>query len=103
MSLAIGKQPIRCSSVEFVQVEPPSGLTCSGYMQPFIDVAGGYIANPNATTACDYCPYATTDEFMAQNFNMYYSHHWRDLGLLFVYIAFNVRVAAFVFRDVCSF
>ncbi|KAJ3538407.1 hypothetical protein NM688_g6524 [Phlebia brevispora] len=98
---AIGHQPIRCGPVEYVQVDPPTNMTCYEYMQPFINVAGGYITNPNATAACDFCPYSTTDAFMGQNFNIYYDHHWRNLGLLFVYIGFNVGalfVLTYIFR-----
>lgn len=38
--------------------------------------------------------YATTDQFLASGFNIY-SHHWRDTGLMFAYIAFNVGLAFF--------
>ena len=74
-----------------MQLNPPDGLTCYAYLQPFIDVAGGYMTNPNATTGCNYCAYENTDQFMASNFNITYSHRWRDVGLMFVYAAFNVR------------
>jgi hypothetical protein len=88
---AIGRQLVNCASDELVQVNPPSGLNCSTYMDPFISFAGGYITNPDATAGCLYCPYRTTDEFMSSNFNIQYSHHWRNLGILLGVVVFNVR------------
>ncbi|KAG2159222.1 ABC-2 type transporter-domain-containing protein [Suillus bovinus] len=87
---AIGGQLINCASTELVPVNPPSGLDCSAYMDPFISFAGGYITNPNATTQCLYCPYRTTDEFMFSNFNILYSHHWRNAGIVLGIVVFNV-------------
>jgi len=59
-------------------------------MQAFISRTGGYLADSNATSNCQYCPSRTTDEFLEKNFNMFYSHHWRDAWFMFAYIAFNV-------------
>ncbi|OAX36454.1 pleiotropic drug resistance ABC transporter [Rhizopogon vinicolor AM-OR11-026] len=87
---AIGGQLVNCASGELVTVNPPSGLNCSRYMDPFISFAGGYITNPDATAGCLYCPYRTTDEFMFNNFNIEYSHHWRNLGIVLGVVAFNV-------------
>ncbi|KAG1859895.1 ABC-2 type transporter-domain-containing protein [Suillus tomentosus] len=87
---AIGGQLINCASTELVTVDPPSGFSCATYMDPFISFAGGYITNPNATTACLYCPYRTTDEFMFSNFNILDSHHWRNTGIVLGIVVFNV-------------
>ncbi|KAG2067263.1 hypothetical protein BDR04DRAFT_1105294 [Suillus decipiens] len=87
---AIGGQAISCSSTELVTVNPPNGLNCSDYLNPFIEFAGGYLADPGATEACKYCPYQTTDEYLYSRFNIQYSDHWRDLGILFGFIGFNV-------------
>ncbi|KIJ14869.1 hypothetical protein PAXINDRAFT_169539 [Paxillus involutus ATCC 200175] len=87
---AIGHQPINCSSTELVTVQPPSGVTCGTYMGPYISRAGGYLTNPDATSACVFCPFETTDQFMALSFNIEYSHHWRDLGIVLGVVVFNV-------------
>ncbi|KAG2034501.1 ABC-2 type transporter-domain-containing protein, partial [Suillus americanus] len=79
---AIGGQLINCASIELVQINPPSGLSCATYMDPFISFAGGYLTNPDAATECLYCPYRTTDEFMFSSFNILYSHHWRNTGIV---------------------
>ncbi|KAJ3529193.1 hypothetical protein NM688_g7886 [Phlebia brevispora] len=87
---AIGHQEINCAAVELVQVNPPSGQSCSQFLDPFISAAGGYITNPDATTACEYCSFRTTDQFLLASFNIEYSHHWRNFGLMWVFIGFNI-------------
>ena len=93
---ALGKMPIQCSDVEFVTIEPVSGQTCQQYMDPFISTAGGYLNNPNATSGCQYCSFDSTDAFLETNFNIFYSHHWRNLGIFAAFVLFNVstRVAS---------
>jgi len=93
---ALGHQTIRCSDVELVQLNPPNGLSCAQYLNPFISSAGGYLVNPNATTACSFCSMSTADQFLASGFNIFYDHAWRNFGLMFAYIVFNVRLL-FVF------
>ncbi|TFY79980.1 hypothetical protein EWM64_g4032 [Hericium alpestre] len=75
--------------VEFVTVVPPSGMSCMQYLGPFIAGAGGYLSNPDDTAACLVCPVSSSDQYLAQNFNIFYDNHWRDFGLLLVYVAFN--------------
>ena len=87
---AVGRSEITCASTELVQLEPPSGLTCSQYMDTFISTAGGYIANPNATSECLYCSARTSDAFLLSSFNISYDHHWRDFGILAGVTVFNV-------------
>ena len=87
---AIGQKEISCSDIELVQVNPPSGQTCASFLDPFISTAGGYITNPDATSACNYCSFRTTDQFLASSFNIEWSHRWRNVGLMFVFIVFNV-------------
>ncbi|KAL4248575.1 ABC transporter superfamily protein [Abortiporus biennis] len=98
---AIGHKPIQCSAVEYVSVDPPSGQSCAQYLNPFINNAGGYLTNPDATSACQYCAFATTDQYLLTNFNIQYSHHWRNFGLFWVFIGFNIASIYFfmyVFR-----
>ncbi|KAL5529901.1 SNQ2_5 [Sanghuangporus sanghuang] len=87
---ALGKFEVNCSSTEFVTVEPPSGQTCAQYMDPYISNHGGYLQNPDASSSCNFCAYATTDEFLESSFNIMYSHRWRNIAFMVVYIVFNV-------------
>ncbi|KAK2462635.1 hypothetical protein APHAL10511_005368 [Amanita phalloides] len=87
---AIGHTTISCSRVELVSLDPPSGLTCGQYMGSYISVAGGYLVNPNATSACEFCSEREVDQLLAMSFNIFYKHHWRNFGLMLAFIAFNI-------------
>lgn len=89
---ALGQQQVNCSAVEFVTIQPPSGLSCAEYMGPYINQAGGYLSNPDATSACQFCSVRTTDEFLGYAFNIFYDHRWRDAGIVAGAIAFNVSL-----------
>ncbi|EJD42304.1 pleiotropic drug resistance ABC transporter [Auricularia subglabra TFB-10046 SS5] len=98
---AVGHQQINCSQKELVTLNPPSGQTCGAFMQQYIARAGGYLANPDATTGCEFCSTRTTDEFLESNFNIFYHHHWRNLGIVFGFVIFNtfmVYVFTYIFR-----
>lgn len=88
---AVGKQDVNCATLELVTLTPPSGQTCGEYMSNYINSVGGYLTNPNDSSACEFCPIGASDEFLANNFNIFYRHHWRNLGLLVAFIFFNVR------------
>ena len=100
---AVGHSEITCAPIEYVTVQPPSGQICQQYLGQFIDNFGGYVTNPDAASSCQFCPYRTTDQFLQTNSNIFYSHHWRNFGLMWVYIGFNVS-CLFVFSvsSVCG-
>jgi len=64
-------------------------------MNPYISYAGGYLTNPNSTSACKFCSFRTTDEYLDLSFNIKYSNRWRDVGIVIAFIAFNVGVPVF--------
>ena len=99
---AVSELPIHCSDVELVTIEPPSGLSCADYMGPFMSYAGGYLTNPNSTAACRYCAYDTTDAFLETNFNVFASHHWRDLGIFAAFVCFNVSIRSSALCMMCG-
>ena len=51
---------ITCRGDEFSVFDPPAGQTCLAWAREFVDAFGGYLDNPNATTACRYCQYAVS-------------------------------------------
>jgi ATP-binding cassette subfamily G (WHITE) protein 2 (SNQ2) len=91
---ALGKQLINCAPVEFVTLNPPSGLSCQDYMAPFMSYAGGYLSNPEATSDCQFCSSRTTDQLLELNFNIFYGHRWRNVGFMVAFIVFNVSLAS---------
>jgi ATP-binding cassette subfamily G (WHITE) protein 2 (SNQ2) len=91
LNSAVGRHEITCSGVEYVTIIPPGGQSCQQYLGQYINQSGGYITNPNALENCQYCSYRTTDQFLQTNSNIFYSHHWRNFGFMWIYVGFNVR------------
>ena len=87
---AVGRSPINCSGEELVTIQPPGGQTCGAFMAEYIQRAGGYLTNSDATSDCLFCSSRTTDEWLGPTFNIYWHDRWRNLGLFICYIVFNV-------------
>ena len=87
---AVGRMEINCSETELVRLNPPSGQSCGSFLQTFIDSRGGYLTDPDATSNCEYCSVRTTDQFLVPNFNIQYENRWRDVGIVLVFVVFNV-------------
>ncbi|CAA7262034.1 unnamed protein product [Cyclocybe aegerita] len=98
---AIGHQEVNCSPVEFVSINPPAGLTCQQYMAAYMSFAGGYLTNPDASSACQFCSIRTTDQFLELGFNIRYENRWRNLGILVGFSVFNtilIFTLTYIFR-----
>ncbi len=80
---------IECSSTELAYFNPPDGQTCGEYTSTFFDSNNGKINNPSATSNCAYCQYTVGDEYLS-SVSIKFSQRWRDFGLLWVYIIFNI-------------
>uniref|UniRef100_A0A060TA54 ARAD1D20724p n=1 Tax=Blastobotrys adeninivorans TaxID=409370 RepID=A0A060TA54_BLAAD len=80
---------VKCEDSEFSILQPPSGMTCGEYMDPFMKVKGGYINNLDATSDCQFCPYSVGDQYLI-TVGAKYSYHWRNVGFICAYIAFNI-------------
>ncbi|KDQ33995.1 hypothetical protein PLEOSDRAFT_1091717 [Pleurotus ostreatus PC15] len=80
---------ITCKRDEFAIFDPPSGETCAAWASAFVSVVGGYLDNPDDTSACRYCQFRVGDEFF-EPLNIRYSNRWRDVWILFAYFVFNV-------------
>ncbi|MCJ1420821.1 hypothetical protein MMC32_007180 [Xylographa parallela] len=92
LATAIANTDIVCSAIEYLHFQPPAGQTCQAYMGPYIDAAGGYLQNPSATANCSFCAASSTNTFLAQ-VNSYYDLRWRNFGIMWAYIVFNVFAA----------
>ncbi|KIY72686.1 pleiotropic drug resistance ABC transporter [Cylindrobasidium torrendii FP15055 ss-10] len=89
---ALGRQEIQCADLEYVTLQPPSGMSCGDYMGPFMSFAGGYLRDSDAVEQCSFCPFRSTDQLLESKSNIFYDHRWRNFGLMIVYIAFNVTM-----------
>lgn len=92
LGMVIHNQPVECSSDEYARFSPPPGETCDSYAGTYVVEAGGYMRNAtDGSGMCEYCQFATGDQF-GEQFNIYYSHIWRDFGIVCAFIVFNYLV-----------
>jgi len=80
---------VRCASDEFSIFNVPVGQTCLQYAAEFMKTATGYINNPDATEACQYCQYSKGQDFY-EGLNMDFEHRWRNVGIMCLYLCTNV-------------
>jgi len=80
---------VRCASDEFSIFNVPVGQTCQQYASEFLKTATGYINNPYATEACQYCQYSKGQDFY-EGLNMDFEHRWRNVGIMCLYLCTNV-------------
>lgn len=92
VAAGLSNAPVTCSSIEYLHVTVPSNrsaITSDDYLASYRQVAGGYIANPDATTDCQYCPISNADVVL-RSFGMDTTKPWRNVGFMAAYIVFNV-------------
>lgn len=94
LGVGLAKIPVTCSEAELLQFEPAGNTTCGEYMSPFIAAAGGTLLNPDATDTCRYCTLSTSDAVLS-SLGVDYDNRWRNWGLMWVFIMFNVVMAIF--------
>ncbi|KAI2632390.1 ABC-2 type transporter [Hypoxylon sp. NC1633] len=90
LATTIHTQPVQCTPNEFARFRAPEGETCDSYTREYSSIAGGYVQN-GTDGLCEFCQYATGDEF-GQQFSVYYSNIWRDFGIVCAFIVFNYLV-----------
>jgi hypothetical protein len=109
MGNILSDQPIRCAPVELSQITPPAGQTCDQYLANFsvnlntLSPTGGAAGAtgsgyyfPNADETCSYCQYREGYDFL-DSLTLNGAFRFRDIGILFAYIAFNIFLIYAVF------
>jgi len=89
-SSLVHNREIHCKTSELAFFDPPSGQTCGEYVSDYISTHGGYLVDPSSTSNCGYCSYSSADAYLSSTREIEYSHYWRNFGLFWVYIIFNV-------------
>ncbi|KAK7421617.1 hypothetical protein QQX98_002084 [Neonectria punicea] len=89
MSTAVYGSDVTCADNEILKMKAPGNMTCGDFLDPFIEFAGGRLLNPSSTGSCAYCALGSTEEFLSR-FDISYDDRWRDFGLLWVYVLFNI-------------
>lgn len=101
LSTGLANTNVECSDIEFRKLEPIGG-TCREYMERYIygnsttKGNGGYLRYPNATDICEFCPVSDTNVFL-KSLNSEYSHRWRNFGIMWGFIGFNICAALFLY------
>ncbi|KAI0142916.1 ABC-2 type transporter-domain-containing protein [Xylariaceae sp. FL1272] len=83
---------LKCSPKELLRIRIPptqSFYTCSEYLGPFIQIAGGYVEEPTNRLDCAYCPAGSSNEALKQ-LGIDSQSRWRNAGFLAVYVVFNI-------------
>ena len=90
LGVATHDLPVRCSESEFAKFSAPPGQTCASYTDAYVKEVGGYVQTA-ADGMCEFCQYATGDEFAA-TFNVKYSQKWRNFGIFAAFVVFNFAI-----------
>ncbi|KGK38353.1 hypothetical protein JL09_g2534, partial [Pichia kudriavzevii] len=64
LGAGVGDTPLVCSSKEIVYFAPPKGETCTTYIQPYIDEAGGYLVDSEREGYCGFCTASNTNAYL---------------------------------------
>lgn len=67
---------VQCAPEETAVFDAPPGQTCQEYAGAFAQEAGGYLLNRDATSACQYCPYRTGNQYL-ETLNISADEKWR--------------------------
>lgn len=92
LSTGLANTKIECSSIEWRFLDPPNDKTCGEYLTNF----RGFIENPGDRAQCKICPESDTNSYLAM-LNSDYSHRWRNFGIMWGFISFNVCAALFLY------
>ncbi|PGH10945.1 hypothetical protein AJ79_05191 [Helicocarpus griseus UAMH5409] len=88
---------VQCAENEFANFDPPPGSTCGQYLERYLAAgAPGRLHNPEATLNCKYCPMNNADQFLASS-EIFWHQRWRNFGLGWAYIGFNVFAAVMLY------
>ncbi|KIV97643.1 hypothetical protein PV10_01362 [Exophiala mesophila] len=97
LSTAVADTNVICAANEYLHFNPAeAGQTCGEYLAPYVSAMGGYILNSNATEDCSYCQISETNTFL-NAVNSHPQYMWRNWGLTWAYIVFNICGAVFFY------
>jgi ABC-type multidrug transport system permease subunit len=65
-------------------------------MTSYIQERGGFLRDSSATSDCQFCQIDQTNTFLA-GVNINFDNRWRDFGLMWVFVMFNLGAAVFLY------
>ena len=102
LSTGTANAALSCSDYEMLHFYPRANQTCGEYMRLFQEYSmakmqdGGTLANPESTTICSYCALSKTNSYLSE-LGISYGDAWRNFGLMWAYLVFNVAAAIFIY------
>ncbi|KAL4786468.1 ABC-2 type transporter-domain-containing protein [Aspergillus varians] len=97
LSTGLSGAAVECEAVEYLKFDPPENQTCEEYMRDYISITGsGYLQDPEATSQCAFCTMDKADTFLL-SVGSKFDEAWRNFGLMWVYIIFNIAGAVFIY------
>lgn len=96
MAAGLTNLEIQCAPNEIVHFESPANTTCGDYMATFLSNVGGTVLDPTTSGTCGYCPMANANEYLAR-IHANIDEGWRNFGIIFAYIGFNIIGAMAIF------
>ncbi|KAH7380815.1 BcATRO, ABC transporter [Cadophora sp. MPI-SDFR-AT-0126] len=92
LSTSVANTDVVCAANEYLLMQPPAGSTCGQYLADYTKNSGGYILDGTATADCQFCPISTTNQYLDSVY-ISFDNAWRDLGIMWVYVIFNIFAA----------
>ncbi|KAL5615982.1 hypothetical protein FOBRF1_004730 [Fusarium oxysporum] len=96
LGTALANAKATCAANEYLQFEPPNGSTCGDYMMQYIKDRGGFVRDRDDTSLCEFCQLDQTNNFL-NGVNINFDNRWRDFGLMWVFVIFNLGAAVFLY------
>ena len=89
LSAGVGDSKLICSPKEVVYFRPPSGMSCTEYITPYMNQTGGYMVDSEDPEYCGYCTASNTNAYL-ESVHVSYHKRWRDWGIFICFIAINI-------------
>lgn len=98
LSTTLANTLVTCASNEYLDFQSPANMTCADFMAPYIDSRGGYLLQPEEGfgASCQFCTVRDTNAFL-KGIHSDFSLRWRNFGILWAYVAFNITAAVFLY------
>ncbi|KAI1775922.1 ABC-2 type transporter-domain-containing protein [Hypoxylon cercidicola] len=98
LSTAVANTKVECRSNEYIHFDPLDGMNCGQYLGNYTLAVGGYVepGTEDRTSNCSFCTIYETNTYLAQA-GAVYDQRWRNFGIVWAYIVFNVFGALFLY------
>ncbi|KAH7174068.1 P-loop containing nucleoside triphosphate hydrolase protein [Fusarium flagelliforme] len=88
LAIILPRITVQCADSELIRFDAPPNWTCEAYAQDWLDTTKGYLANPDASSDCGYCQYASGEEYLS-TLELEPSDAWPYLGVFVLFTVTN--------------